>query len=153
MRSSEVLTLTRSQVDVKRRVVRLTDTKNNEARLVPLTQAATEVFKQALNNPVRPLDCDLVFFGEPGRDGKRGPYAYTKLWNLAKKKAGLNDFRFHDLRHEAVSRLVEAGLSDQEVAAISGHKSMQMLRRYTHLRAEDLVNELDAISTRRAGKQ
>jgi integrase len=43
------------------------------------------------------------------------------------------DLRFHDLRHESVSRLVEAGLSDQEVATISGHKSMQMLKRYTHL--------------------
>lgn len=150
MRSSEILTLTRGQVDVKRRLVRLTDTKNNEARLVPLTQAATEVFKQALNNPVRPLDCNLVFFGEPGKEGKRSPYVYTKVWNLAKKKAGLDDFRFHDLRHEAVSRLVEAGLSDQEVAAISGHKSMQMLRRYTHLRAEDLVGQLDAIEQRRS---
>ena len=86
-----------------------------------------------------------MFFGEPRKDGKRGPYAYTKLWKQAKKRAGLDDFRFHDLRHEAVSRLVEAGLSDQEVAAISGHKSMQMLRRYTHLRAEDLVSKLDRI--------
>lgn len=63
------------------------------------------------------------------------------------------DLRFHDLRHEAVIRLVESGLSDQHVAAIGGHKSMQMLRRYTHLRAEDLVKELDTISMRRAGKQ
>ena len=75
-----------------------TDTKNNEARLVPLTQAATEVFKQALNNPVRPLNCDLVFFGEPGEDGKRGSYAYTKVWNQAKKQAGLDDFRSHVLK-------------------------------------------------------
>ncbi|WP_280140215.1 site-specific integrase [Vreelandella arcis] len=109
-----------------------------------LTQAATEVFKQALNNPLRPLDCNLVFFGEPGKEGKRGPYVYTKVWNQAKKKAGLDDIHFHDLRHEAVSRLVEAGLFGQEVAAISGHKSMQMLRRYTHLRAEDLVVKLDS---------
>ncbi len=55
----------------------------------------------------------------------------------------LRDLRFHDLRHEAVSRFVEAGLGDQEVATISGHKSMQMLKRYTHLRAEDLVAKLD----------
>ncbi len=53
------------------------------------------------------------------------------------------DLHFHDLRHEAVSRFVEMGLSDQEVSAISGHKSMQMLKRYTHLRAEDLVERLD----------
>ena len=47
--------------------------------------------------------------------------------------------RFHDLHHEAVFRLIEVGLGDQEVASISGHKSMQMFKRYTHLRAEDLV--------------
>ncbi|MCD2149144.1 tyrosine-type recombinase/integrase [Vibrio parahaemolyticus] len=50
------------------------------------------------------------------------------------------------MRHESVSRLVEGGLSAQQVTAISGHKSMQMLRRYTHLRAEELVEELDAIA-------
>lgn len=45
--------------------------------------------------------------------------------------------------------MVEGGLSDQQVAAISGHKSMQMLKRYTHLRSEDLVAELDLISSKR----
>ncbi|MDD2012514.1 tyrosine-type recombinase/integrase, partial [Pseudomonas putida] len=65
------------------------------------------------------------------------------VWGELKKKLGMADLRFHDLRHEAVSRLVEGGLSDQEVSAISGHKSMQMLKRYTHLRAEDLVGKLD----------
>src|SRR5690606_29181435 len=99
---------------------------------------------------------DLVFFGEPGRDGVRRPYLFDKAWNDAKKAADLVDFRFHDLRHEAVSRLVEAGLSDQEVSAISGHKSMQMLKRYTHLRAEDLVGKLDKLeqkATRRSKQQ
>jgi integrase len=57
-------------------------------------------------------------------------------------------FRFHDLRHEAVSRFVEAGFSDQEVSSISGHKSMQMLKRYTHFRAEDLVSRLDEMRKR-----
>ena len=66
-----------------------------------------------------------------------------------KTKLGMPDLRFHDLRHEAVSRLVEGGLSDQEVSAISGHKSMQMLKRYTHLRAEDLVSKLDQLENKR----
>ncbi len=66
-----------------------------------------------------------------------------------KKRLGMTDLRFHDLRHEAVSRLVESGhFSDQQVAAISGHKSMQMLKRYTHLRAEDLVKALDKMSAK-----
>jgi integrase len=59
------------------------------------------------------------------------------------RAAKIKGFRFHDLRHEAVSRLVAAGLSDQEAASISGHKSMQMLRRYTRLMAVDLVKRLD----------
>ena len=63
----------------------------------------------------------------------------------ALRQARVSGLRFHDLRHEAVSRLVEAGLNDQEVVAISGHKSMQMLKRYTHLRAEDLVEKLDQV--------
>jgi integrase len=70
---------------------------------------------------------------------------FQKLWAGIVQDLGLADLHFHDLRHEAVSRLVEAGLSDQEVATISGHKSMQMLKRYTHLRAEDLVAKLDKL--------
>lgn len=145
MRSSEIVTLRRGQVDLARRVVRLLDTKNTLPRTVPLTAAATVLFQEALNNPIRPIGTDLIFFGEPGKDKRRRPYNFNKVWLDIKRAAGCADFRFHDLRHEAVSRFVEAGLSDQEVSAISGHKSMQMLKRYTHLRAEDLVGKLDTL--------
>lgn len=145
MRLSEIAGLRLNQIDLQKRVVRLDITKNSSSRTVPLTKAATTTFTAAIDNPTRPPETDLVFFGEPGRDGVRRPYLFDKAWTDAKKEAGLTDFRFHDLRHEAVSRLVEAGLSDQEVAAISGHKSMQMLKRYTHLRAEDLVGKLDKL--------
>lgn len=148
MRSSEITSLGRHQVDLKRRVVRLSDTKNDSARTVPLSRLATDTFQLAMSNPIRPIDCDLVFFGEPGKEGKRSAYAFTKTWGKLKTKLGMPDLRFHDLRHEAVSRLVEGGLSDQEVSAISGHKSMQMLKRYTHLRAEDLVGKLDKLEAR-----
>lgn len=145
MRSSEIVTLRRGQVDLNRRIVRLLETKNTQPRTVPLTAKATDLFQEALNYPIRPIDVDIIFFGEPGKDGKRRPYNFNKIWLDIKKIEAISDFRFHDLRHEAVSRFVEAGLSDQEVAAISGHKSMQMLKRYTHLRAEDLVGKLDAM--------
>jgi integrase len=143
MRWSETLSLHKSQVDIKRRIVRLLKTKNTQPRTVPLTLRAVEVFSKAIANPERPKDTDLIFFGAPGRDGVRRPYQFDRMWQAIKKMQGLKDFRFHDLRHEAVSRFVEAGFSDQEVSAISGHKSMQMLKRYTHLRAEDLVVRLD----------
>lgn len=148
MRSGEIAGLRLHQVDVRRRVARLAVTKNESARTVPLSRRAVEVFTLALENPARPEASDLVFFGEPGRDGKRRPYTFSKVWNGIKSSLGLSDLHFHDLRHEAVSRLVEAGFSDQEVSAISGHKSMQMLKRYTHLRAEDLVDRLDTIQAK-----
>ncbi|MBT8446499.1 MAG: site-specific integrase [Gammaproteobacteria bacterium] len=148
MRTGEIRSLRRGQVNLDRRVVTLTDTKNGSARTVPLSHAAAAVLRTALANPVRPIDTDLVFFGEPGWDKVRRPYEFRPQWHRTVVALGIKDLRFHDLRHEAVSRLVEAGLGDQEVAAISGHKSMQMLRRYTHLRAEDLVHRLDQLGVR-----
>jgi integrase len=148
MRAGEIKSLTRRQVNLERRTVYLSETKNGSARTVPLTREAVAVFRLALANPVRPLDTDLIFFGEPGRDKARRPYEFRPAWHRTLKQADIQGLRFHDLRHEAVSRLVEAGLGDQEVAAISGHKSMQMLRRYTHLRAEDLVSRLDQLGLR-----
>ena len=148
MRTGEIVSLRTNQVDFTRRVVRLSETKNGTARTVPLTLEAVRVLKAALANPLRPKNCDLIYFGEPRKDGTRRPYWFAKQWSVVKEKLGLTDLHFHDLRHEAVSRLVEAGLSDQEVSAISGHKSMQMLKRYTHLRAEDLVDKLDKIGKR-----
>ena len=147
MRSSEINTLRMGQVDLEKRIVLLTHTKNTTQRTVPLTRKATALFKEALANPVRPKkETDLVFFGEPGKDKIRRPYNFNKAWREIKSAVGMPELHFHDLRHEAVSRFVEAGLSDQEVSAISGHKSMQMLKRYTHLRAEDLVSKLDKLA-------
>ena len=148
MRQSEIQSLTISQVDLTRRTALLRDTKNGSPRLVPLTRQAVKTLQPAIKNPLRPKDTDLIFFGEIGRDGKRRGYEFKPAWFDAMRRAEVIGFRFHDLRHEAVSRLVEAGLGDQEVAAISGHKSMQMLRRYTHLRTEDLVAKLDKLGLR-----
>lgn len=145
MRAGEIQSLRCDQIDLDRRVIRLNKTKNGSARTVPLTQAAVEVLRAALANSIRPKKTDLVFWGEPGRDEVRRPYEFNPGWRRVLKSTGIEDLHFHDLRHEAVSRLVEVGLGDQEVAAISGHKSMQMLKRYTHLRAEDLVERLDKL--------
>ena len=145
MRRNEILTLRTNQVNTERRIVSLTDTKNGGARTVPLTKTATQVFTDVLNYPMRPEDCDLIFFGELGKDKKRSPYQFDKIWREIRDSIGMNYLHFHDSRHEAISRLVEAGFSDQEAASVSGHKTMQMLRRYTHLRAEDLVTKLDKI--------
>jgi len=142
MRKSEITSLTREQVNLEKRTIFLPDTKNGSVRTVPLTNKAYLVVKEALSHPIRPIDTNLIFYGEPGRDGQRKPYVINRVWVQALERAEISGLRFHDLRHEATSRFVEAGLSDQEVASITGHKSMQMLRRYTHLRTEDLVSKI-----------
>ena len=70
------------------------------------------------------------------------PNALRGVWRRAAKKVGIDNLRFHDLRHEATSRFFEKGLNVMEVATITGHKNLRMLQRYTHLRAEDWAKKL-----------
>ena len=67
------------------------------------------------------------------------PGALEQAWRRLCERAGVSGLRFHDLRHEAVSRLFEKGLNVVEVSAISGHRELKMLKRYTHLSADDLA--------------
>ncbi|MEO7773381.1 MAG: integrase, partial [Steroidobacteraceae bacterium] len=82
MRLGEIVSLTVSQVDLERRVVRLTETKNGGARTVPLSKAAVPVLQAAIDNPLRKeAKADLVFFGSPRKDGKkRGYYRFEQIW-------------------------------------------------------------------------
>ncbi len=68
--------------------------------------------------------------------------AVCQAWEHLRTRAGSQDLRFHDLRHEAVTRLLERGFNVIETATISGHKELRMLQRYSHLRAVDLVERL-----------
>lgn len=147
MRQTEILHLRMEDVDLQHRVVHLVATKNGDARTVPLSRLAARVLKVALADKARPAGNPFLFYGDATIQGTttRAVYSFRTAWHAVRDAADLHDFRFHDLRHEAISRMVEGGLGDQEVAAISGHRSMQMLRRYTHLRAEDLVQKLDAM--------
>jgi integrase len=68
--------------------------------------------------------------------------ALRLAWNRVRERAGMPDLHFHDLRHEAVSRFAEMGLTTAELAIISGHRDPRMLMRYTHLRPADLARKL-----------
>ncbi|MBU2804996.1 site-specific integrase [Acidithiobacillus ferridurans] len=129
MRQGEIIGMTWAMVDMKRRVVHLPDSKNGVARDVPLSSVA----EQVLTALPRRIDGKVWTYTQ---DGMRAS------WRRALKHAGIEGLRFHDLRHEATSRLFEKGLNPMQVAAITGHKTLQMLKRYTHLRAEDLAKLL-----------
>jgi integrase len=69
--------------------------------------------------------------------------AFRLVWERVKKRAGIVDLRFHDLRHEAISRFFEKGLTTPEVALISGHRDTRMLLRYSHAIRERVLEKLD----------
>jgi len=97
MRAGEIKGLTRRQVNLDNRTVHLTETKNGSSRTVPLTREAVAVLRLALANPVRPIDTDLIFFGEPGRDKVRRPYEFRPAWHRMLKQTGIKGLSFHDL--------------------------------------------------------
>lgn len=133
MRRGELLSLLWTNVNLEARVVLLPITKNGEARLVPLSNEAIAVLKKQKSSTIQSI---------AGRVFEVSPKSLDGAWRRACGKAGISGLRFHDLRHEAISRLFEGGLNMMEVSTISGHKTLQMLKRYTHLRAEELAKKL-----------
>ena len=87
--------------------------------------------------------------GLPQRDDEKlfpvTPNAVRLAWERLTKRTGIADLHFHDLRHEAISRFFELGLSVPEVALISGHKDPRMLFRYTHMNAQLIAAKLNAV--------
>lgn len=132
MRRGEIANLRWEHVNIQKRVVHLPETKNGSARDVPLSSRAIEVLRR--RSKVRSIRDSRVFGVAPN--------GISQAFSRVCKAVGIEDLRFHDLRHEATSRLFEKGLNPMQVAAITGHKTLQMLKRYTHLRAEDLVELL-----------
>lgn len=132
MRRSEVLSLTWSNVDVKSCTAFLPMTKNGSCRTVPLSAAALALLE------AQTLQRDLSH----GRCFPISANALRLAWERVKRRANVQDLRFHDLRHEAISRFFEMGLSVPEVSLISGHKDARMLFRYTHLKAEKVAEKL-----------
>ncbi len=129
MRRSEILRLRREHVNKERRTAHIPETKNGHPRTIPLTSGAILVLDE-----VKPDGSGLVF--------PVAPNAVRLAWERVRRQAGVADFHFHDLRHEAISRFFERGLTVPEVALISGHRDVRMLFRYTHLKAEDVAARL-----------
>jgi integrase len=133
MRREELSNLRWSDIDLERRTATLYETKNGETRTTPLSPRALEILRalKAGSN------------GQVERVFSQSPSAITQAMQRACKSAGLADLRFHDLRHEATSRLFEnTDLDLMEIRSITGHKTLQMLARYSHLRMDRLADRL-----------
>lgn len=130
MRRGEIASLSWDRVNIEKRVIYLHETKNGRVRHVPLSKRALEALKE-------------FGIGREGRVFEMAPESLSQAFERVARRAGIKNLRFHDLRHEATSRLFEKGLSIMEVATITGHRTLAMLQRYAHLRQENILLKLD----------
>jgi integrase len=134
MRAQEIMGLTWGRVDLKAGRILLEETKNGERRVVPLTGHVLQLLKE--HSKVRQLDTDLLWPGrqDPEKPEKpRKPISLRRPWLQALQEAGIEDFRFHDLRHSAASYMLMNGATLGQLAEVLGHKTLQMVKRYSHL--------------------
>lgn len=129
MRRGELLSLRWEHIDFDRRTAHLFETKNGVSRTVPLSTEAVQILKSLSHS-----DEKVVF-----------PIKYFTLDAAFKKavtRAGLSDFHFHDLRHMAITAIAKKLPNVIELSAVSGHKSLTMLKRYYHPNAQELALKL-----------
>jgi integrase len=155
-RAQEILGLRWPQVDFTRKVATLLDTKNGEIRTLPLAGLALALLRE--RSKVRRLDTDLIFPGRivraPGADSAKAyrPVVLRTPFLTALKRAGITDFRWHDLRHSAASYLAMNGASLAEIAEILGHKTLEMVRRYAHLSPAHTASVVERMNKRIFGE-
>ena len=143
MRRGEILGLKWEQVDLNHGFILLDTTKNGERREIPINGTLRKMFK----NMPHSVESVHVFTDKDGN-----PYKSVKRrFSTALKKAGILDFRFHDLRHTFASHLIMAGIDLTSVKELLGHKSLKMTLRYAHLASGHkmkAVNILDKVLTK-----
>lgn len=134
MRRGEVCNLRWKDVNFERKIARCLVTKNGDPRDAPLSKRAVVVLQSLPRKDGD--DAELIFGMKPG--------SYTQAFNRVAVRLGLQDIRLHDLRHEGTSRVAKK-LNGNVIALakVTGHKTLAMLQRYTHLRAEDVATLLD----------
>lgn len=145
MRMREMFTLTWGQVSIEKRTFFLDRTKNGDSRQVPMSSVILAIVKQ------RAVNCkadDRVFAGFWNGDSsplglRRASSRLSGRWRTIARLARCHDLRFHDMRHEATSRLFErTTMTDTKIASITGHRDPRMLKRYANLRACTLAEEM-----------
>ncbi len=135
MRRGEILAIKNSQIDFERQTVKIIETKNGHTRTIPITDRAVAILRNHTGKAdERPFPVSAN--------------AFRLAWERLRIRAAITDLRFHDLRHEAISRFFELGLTVPEVAAISGHRDARMLFRYAHASSDQILVKLRAHNAR-----
>ncbi len=137
-RKRELLDAKWEEFDLERRAWRIPITKSGRPRTVPLSDAALEV----LTGVPRIEGCEYAF----ANPKTRKPFvSIFSAWNAARKRAGLEDVRIHDLRHSFASFLINAGRGIYEVANLLGHTQLKTTQRYAHLADQTLREAVNTV--------
>lgn len=139
-RFSEIMGLKWSNLDFNKNTVTYFDTKNGDNKTVPLSAYPKEILLK--HSKVRRIDTDFVF---PRKDGL-APKDIRKKWEKALENSGIENFKFHDLRHTAASNLAMNGATALEIATVLGHRTLQMVKRYSHLSTQYTATILDKMN-------
>jgi integrase/recombinase XerD len=145
LRKEELLGLKTSSIDFRRRELHLEITKTNTPRRVPLSAKAMETIRELLEQRSRPRSSYLFCKA----DGRRSGNPKKAFWGAC-RRAGIEDFRFHDLRHTFASWWVQGGGDLYRLSRVLGHTTLQMSARYGHLRTDDLHDELERVAQKRS---
>lgn len=145
LRKNELLGLKCGDIDLARRICHVPRIQLNAPRPVPLTKTAVKLFRLALKLEDRPSDTEWVFYGEPSRFGDRKPYALDRVFKKVIAKARLKRIAFDDLRTEAMTTMRAVGLTEGEVAVITGSKHTRISRKGPEYQVERLLERLDAV--------
>ena len=144
-RRAEVMSLRYGQVDFKRKIITLHQTKNGERRALPLVGDAFTLLEERAK--VRNLKDDRIF--PPTAKAKKAECLDLRQpWEAALKATGIADFHWHDLRHTAASYLAMSGVSLVEIAKVLGHRTLQMVARYSHLSDGHIVTTGENLARR-----
>lgn len=145
MRYGELVGLHWVDVDFEGGTLTLRETKNGDRRVVPLIQAAAAILKQL--HGFGSNSTELIFKSER-RNSRRGTAQVRHSFLKALKVAGINDFRFHDLRHTAASYLAMTGATQGELMTVLGHRSPHMTRRYAHYSQKHIAEVMQRANER-----
>ncbi len=143
-RRGELLALRWRNVDLKAGRAVLHNSKNGEPRVLPLVKPV----RDALGKLPRRIDSDLLF---PALTDPEKPFGIYKVWWAALQAADVSDFRFHDLRHSCASYLAMNGASAVEIADVLGHRTLQMVKRYSHLATDHKAELLERVTGKLLG--
>jgi integrase len=144
MRASELRNLTWSDINLPQRTIILSRTKNNETRILPISDTLLALLEKLLQSRNGSKSVFSKSDGTPYR-------SWRTAFENALKSAGIEAFRFHDLRHTFASYLVMSGVNIRTVQELLGHKDIKMTTRYSHLSHDHLLEAVNGISSAFAG--